>query len=67
MKTCKTKRVKYSEQINIFISKEEKETLEKIRVLLKGTNSQVIRLALTQFAKNLELKKIISGDLNGKN
>ena len=51
-------RRKYVWQTPILLSSEERETLEKLKGVLKGTNSQVFRLALSKLAQELlEVKK----------
>lgn len=49
----KQKRIKYTEQIAIFLTPDERLLLEKVRDLLRGTYSQVFRLALVKFADQL--------------
>ncbi|PIO08117.1 hypothetical protein COU59_02220 [Candidatus Pacearchaeota archaeon CG10_big_fil_rev_8_21_14_0_10_34_12] len=53
--TNQHKRVKYTEQTAILLSKKEKELLEKIKFTLKGTNSQVFRLALSKLGEELNV------------
>lgn len=48
-------RKKYTQQTAILLSKEERELLDKIKLDLKGTNSQVFRLALSRLAESLNL------------
>jgi len=47
----KPQRVHYSEQIALFITPQEKVSLEQIASQIKGTKSQVLRLALFRFAQ----------------
>jgi hypothetical protein len=49
-------RIKYTEQTAILLSKEERLLLEKVRFALKGTNSQVFRLALSKLAEELKIE-----------
>lgn len=46
---------KRSEQTVIMLSKEEKELVERLAEKMKGTNSQVFRLALSKL--NEEIKR----------
>lgn len=52
-----TKRVKYTEQTAILLSKEERRILEELKFILKGTNSQVFRFALSKLAEELDIKR----------
>jgi hypothetical protein len=49
----KYKRVKYTEQIAILLTKDQKEELDQLRNYLKGTYSQVFRLALYKLFEDL--------------
>jgi DNA replication protein DnaD len=52
METKKIHRVKYTEQLPVMLTKEEMEDLKRLAEEMKGTRSQVVRLALNKFSSN---------------
>lgn len=50
----KTQRVNYTEQFAILLTKADRVVLEDLAIILRGTYSQVFRLALTSLAKDLK-------------
>lgn len=51
--TQKTIRKKFTEQTGILLSKDERAILDKLKNHFKGTNSQVLRLALSKLASEI--------------
>lgn len=45
-----------TEQTIVMLTKEEKNLLEKLAEQMKGTQSQILRLALSKYVQNLALE-----------
>ena len=44
--------MKYTEQLPVMLTKEEMEEVKRLALEMKGTRSQVVRLALNKFSSN---------------